>query len=67
LAQNEYLFKFAYLCDNFATLNKLSMQGPDENMFDASDKIVTFIKKLSLWKEDIGNVPGTFSVLYFLV
>jgi len=42
------------LCDTFAKLNKLniSMQGPDKNMLDASDKIVVFVKKLPLQKED---------------
>jgi len=36
----------AYLCDIFANLNKLniSMQGPDKNMLDASDKIAVFVK-----------------------
>jgi len=45
-----FLFKLAYLCDIFATLNKLiiSVQGSDKNMLDASDEIAVFIKKLSL-------------------
>ena len=51
LAENEFLLKFAYLCDIFAKLNKLniSMQGPDKSMLDISDKIAAFFKKLSLW------------------
>jgi len=32
------------------------MQGSDKKMFDASDKIVAFLKKLLLWKEDKGNL-----------
>jgi len=39
-------FKFAYLCDIFAELNKLntSLQGPDNNMLDVSAEIAGFIK-----------------------
>ena len=50
LAQNEFLFKFAHVCDIFAKLNKLhiSRKGPDKNVLDLSDKIAAFIKKLSL-------------------
>ena len=50
LAENGFLLKLAYLCNIFAKLNKLniSMQGPDKNMLDISDKIATFIKKLSV-------------------
>ena len=49
----------------FSKLNKLniSMQGPDKNTFDVSDKIVVFIKRLSLWKEDVTNVSVVRSVL----
>jgi len=32
------------------------MQGPDKNVLDVSDKIAAFLKKLLLWKEDIGNL-----------
>jgi len=39
------------------------MQGPDKNTFDVSDKIVVFIKRLSLWKEDVTNVSVVRSVL----
>ena len=48
LAENKFLLKLAYLCDIFAKLNKLniSMQGPDKNMLDVSDKIAAFIKCL---------------------
>ena len=51
LSENKFLLKLAYLCDIFAKLNKLniSMQGSDKNRLDVSDKIVAFIKKLSLW------------------
>ena len=45
LAENKILLKLAY-CDIFAKLNKLniSMQGPDKNMLDVSDKFSAFIK-----------------------
>ena len=68
LAQNEFLLKLAYLCDIFAKLNKqnISMQGPDKNVLDDSDKIAAFIKKLSLWKEDIANVSGSSQYFTFL-
>ena len=60
LAENKILLKLAYLCDIFAKLNKLntSMQGPDKNMLDVSDKISAFIK-MSLWKKDVENVSGS--------
>ena len=63
-----FLFKLAYLCDIFATLNKLiiSVQGSDKNMLDASDEIAVFIKKLSLWKEDIANVSKGSHCFTFL-
>jgi len=58
----------AYLCDIFATLNELniSMQGPDKNILDASDKITAFVKKLSLWKEDITNVSESSHCFTFI-
>jgi len=48
------------LCYIFAKSNKIniSIQGPDKNMLDVSDKIAVFIKKLSLWKEDITNMQN---------
>ena len=60
LVENKILLKLAYLCDIFAKLNKLniSMQGPDKNMLDVSDKISVFIK-MSLWKKDVENVSGS--------
>jgi len=65
---NEFLFKLIYLCDIFAQLNKLniSMQGPHKNMLDASDKIAVFVKKLSLWKEDITNVSESSQCFTFI-
>jgi len=33
------------------------MQCLDKNMLDVSDKMAAFTKMLSLWKEDITNVP----------
>jgi len=33
----------------------------DKNQLDVSEKIVTFIKMLSLWKEDITNMCGVLS------
>ena len=68
LSKNEFFLKLAYLCDVFAKLNKLnvSMQGPDKNVFDISDKIEAFIKKLSLWKNDMENVSGSSQYFTFL-
>ena len=68
LAENKILLKLAYLCDIFAKLNKLniSMQGPDKNMLDVSDKISAFIK-MSLWKKDVENVAGSSQYFYFTV
>jgi len=31
-------------------------------MLDVSDKIAAFIKKLSLWKEDITNMSGSYQL-----
>ena len=68
LSENEFLLKLAYLCDVFAKLNKLnvSMQGPDKNVLDISDKTEAFIKKLSLWKNDMENVSGSSQYFTFL-
>ena len=68
LAENKFLLKLAYLCDIFTKLNKLniSIQGPDKNMLDVSDKIAAFIKKLSLWKKDTENVSGSSQYFTFL-
>ena len=41
------------------------MQVPDKNMLDVSDKIAAFIKKLSLWKNDIENVSGSCQYFTF--
>jgi len=51
-----------------AELNKLnvSLQRPDKNMFDVSNKITAFIKQLHLWKEDIANVSGNYQRFAFL-
>jgi len=56
------------LCEIFAKLNKLiiSTQKPDKNMLDVSDKIAVFIQKISLWKEDITNVCGSFQRFAFI-
>ena len=68
LAEKEFLIKLAYLPDIFAELNKLniSMQGPNKNMLDVSDKIAAFIKNLSLGKKDIENVFGSSQYFTFL-
>ena len=68
LSENEFLLKLAYLCDVFAKLNKLnvSMQGLDKNVLDISDKIEAFIKKLSLWKNDMENVSESSQYFTFL-
>ena len=67
-SENEFLLKLAYLCDVFAKLNKLnvSMQRPDKNVLDISDKIEAFIKKLSVWKNDIKYVSGSSQYFTFL-
>jgi len=46
------LNEFACLCDAFGKLNKLniSMQRPDKNMLDVSDKIA------GLWKGRYDNI-----------
>ena len=68
LAWNNFLFKLAYFCNICAKLNKLiiSMQGPDKNMLHVSEKIAVFIKKVSLWKEDITNVSGRSQCFTFI-
>jgi len=68
LPWKEFLFKLAYLCEIFAKLNKIiiSMQGPDKNMLDVSDKIAVFIKKLLLWKEDITSVSISSQCFTFI-
>jgi len=42
------------------------MQGPNENMLEVSDKIVAYIKKQSLWKEDLTNVSGVCQWITFV-
>ncbi|ROL50003.1 SCAN domain-containing protein 3 [Anabarilius grahami] len=52
LFDNEmWLVRVAYLADIFEHLNTLnvSMQGRGHNIFEQSDKIATFKKKISLW------------------
>jgi len=66
--QNKYLLKFSCLCDTFGKLNELgiSMQVPDKNMLDLSDKIAAFLKKLLLWKEDMANLSRSSQCFAFL-
>ena len=68
LSENEFSLKLADLCDVFAKLNKLnvSMQGPEKIVLDISHKIEAFIKKLSLWKNDMENVSGSSQYFTFL-
>ena len=42
------------------------MQRPDKNTFDVLDEIASFMKQLSLWKEDIANVSGSSQCFTFL-
>ena len=48
LSKQEFLLKLNYLCDVFFKLYKLnvSMQEPDKNVPDISNKIEVFIKRL---------------------
>ena len=56
------------MCGIFAKLNKfnISMEDSDKNMLDASDRIAVFVKKLSLWKEDIANVSESSQCFTFI-
>jgi len=58
----------SYLRHTFAELNKLNicMQGSNKNVLAASDKIAMFVKKLSLWKEDVTNVSKCSQCFTFI-
>ena len=60
LTENKFLLNLAYLCDTFAKANKLNndKQRSDKNVLDISNKIAAFMKKLSLWKEDIASMSA---------
>lgn len=47
-----FIKSLAYLCDIFSHLNDLnrSLQGPEVTIFDTSEKVSAFKKKLLLWK-----------------
>ena len=58
--QTDFLLKFSYICDIFKKLNKLNvnMQGHDANVLELSDKIETFVKKISLKHFDVSDNSG---------
>ncbi|GFU10156.1 SCAN domain-containing protein 3 [Trichonephila clavipes] len=58
--------KLAYLSDIFVIFNNInsSMQGPNENILNSTDKLVGFKKQITLWKNKAqeGNVEKFESV-----
>ncbi|XP_076038362.1 zinc finger BED domain-containing protein 5-like isoform X1 [Oratosquilla oratoria] len=52
-----WLAKLAYLSDIFTHLNELNldMQGRNHTMVDIGEKIVSFKKKLALWREKLAK------------
>ena len=54
--------KLTYLADIFMKLNKVngSMQGCNENILSASDKMRALIRKLSLW--NLRCLEGNYSM-----
>lgn len=54
---NSWWAKIAYLADNFNHLNELNtkMQGKNENILTATDKLHGFKAKLKLWQEILNN------------
>jgi len=67
-SKNEHPFKFAFLSDIFAKMNKfnVSVQDPEKNMY-VSDKIAVFIKKAIVIERRYRKRVGTFAVLYVLI
>ncbi|GFW12759.1 SCAN domain-containing protein 3 [Trichonephila clavipes] len=60
------LTKLAYLSDIFVIFNNInsSMQGPNENILNSTDKLVGFKKQITLWKNkaQAGNLEKFESV-----
>ena len=52
---NRFQLKVFYLAGIFSLLNELrySLQGKNKSQTEASDKVSTFKKKLSLWKKRV--------------
>lgn len=57
ISDPEFLLKLAFLSDLFEHLNNLnkSLQGRDENVITAKDKLHGFIKKIELWSSSINQ------------
>ncbi|XP_071053350.1 zinc finger BED domain-containing protein 5-like [Onthophagus taurus] len=57
ISDPEFLLKLAFLSDLFEHLNNLnkSLQGQDENVITAKDKLHSFIKKIELWSSSINQ------------
>ena len=57
LRDKRWLMKLAYLADIFKKLNdlSLSLQGKAVTIFEASDKVQAFKKKIKFWAESMKN------------
>ena len=57
LCEKRWLMKLAYLADIFKKLNdlSLSLQGKAVTVFEASDKVQAFKKKIKFWAEAMKN------------
>jgi len=57
LCDERWLMKLAYLADIFKKLNdlSLSLQGKAITVFEASDKVQAFKKKIKFWAESMKN------------
>lgn len=57
ISDPEFLLKLAFLSDLFEHLNNLnkSLQGRDENVITAKDKLHAFIKKIEFWSSSINQ------------
>lgn len=57
ISDPEFLLKLAFISDLFQHLNNLnkSLQGRDENVITAKDKLHGFIKKIELWSSSINQ------------
>ena len=55
LCDERWLMKLAYLADIFKKLNdlSLSLQGKAVTLFDASDEVQAFKKKIKFWAESM--------------
>ena len=55
LRNDLWLSRLEYLTEIFEQLNRLksSMQGRNENILTSTDKLITFTKKITLWKSRV--------------